>query len=127
VGRPHHESGGRLARSVRGVGARSSFGWQRSIGRIARLVRWEVARPRGDKDRALARRKSEAPPDAGHGWREGETVREHARHNPVERVNDLRVSACRVSRRLKALSGFAHHSLTGVVSARSSDSQVNVS
>jgi len=36
--------------------------------------------PPGDRKiswraRALARRKPEAPPDAGHGWREGETVR----------------------------------------------------
>jgi hypothetical protein len=30
-------------------------------------------------ERALARRKPEAPPDAGHGWREGETVRGCAR------------------------------------------------
>jgi len=80
------------------VGARSSFGWQRSIGRVARLVHREVARPRGDSDRALAGRKLEAPPDAGHEWREGETVREVAQGNYVEREFDLRVSACRVSR-----------------------------
>jgi len=60
--------------NTRGAGARSSIGWQTSVGRIARLLRREVARPVGDK-RALARRRSVAPPDAGHGWVEGETVR----------------------------------------------------
>jgi hypothetical protein len=62
----------------RGAGARSSYGWQKSIGRIERLVRWEIARSRGDHGRALARRKLEAPPDAGHEQREGEPVREAA-------------------------------------------------
>ena len=62
------------AGNERGAGKRKSYGWQTSIGRIARLGRREVARPRGGI-RALAGRKPEAPPDAGHGWREGETVR----------------------------------------------------
>jgi hypothetical protein len=62
------------ARNTRGAGARSSIGWQTSVGRIARLLHWEVARPVGDQ-RALARKKSVAPPDAGRGWVEGETVR----------------------------------------------------
>jgi hypothetical protein len=47
------------AGNTRGAGTRRSFGWQKSIGRIARLGRWEVARPRGDH-RALAGRKPEA-------------------------------------------------------------------
>jgi len=73
--RPRGESRGSVAGNIRGAGARSSFGWQKSIGHIARLVRREVASPRGaEHDRALARRKSEARSDAVHGWREGETV-----------------------------------------------------
>jgi len=62
------------AGNARGAGARKSYGWQTSIRRIARLGSREVARPRGDS-RALAGKKPEAPPDAGHGWTEGETVR----------------------------------------------------
>jgi len=79
VRQPRGESRGSAAGNARGAGARSSFGWQKSIGRIARLVRWEVARPRGDR-RALAGRKLEAPPDAGHERRDGESVREGAFH-----------------------------------------------
>jgi hypothetical protein len=45
------------------------------VGRIARLDRRELARAVGGTIRALARRKLEAPPDAGHEPREGETVR----------------------------------------------------
>jgi len=53
------------------------YGWQKSIGRIARLARREVKSLVADAkaSRALAGRKLEAPPDAGHGPREGETVR----------------------------------------------------
>jgi hypothetical protein len=39
------------ARNARGAGARSSFGWQTSIGRIVRLSCREVARPRGEEGR----------------------------------------------------------------------------
>lgn len=60
--------------SSRGAGARSLIGWQKSVRRIARLHRPEVARPTGER-RALAGRKSTALPDAGRGWVEGETVR----------------------------------------------------
>jgi hypothetical protein len=66
------------AGNARGAGARSSFGWQTSVGRIARLLHREVARPVGDQERALARKKSVAPPDAGHEWADGETVRVEA-------------------------------------------------
>jgi hypothetical protein len=68
--------GARGAGNTRGAGARSSFGWQTSARRIARLLHREVARPVG-AERALARRKSVAPFDAGRGWVEGETVRVH--------------------------------------------------
>jgi len=54
--------------------------------------------------RAQAGRKPVAPPDAGHGWREGETVRGFT--IPIRsREFGLRVSACRLSIRRKALSG----------------------
>jgi len=36
------------AGNARGAGTRSSFGWQSSVGRIARLLHREVARPVGD-------------------------------------------------------------------------------
>jgi len=49
------------AGNARGAGARSSFGWQKSVGRIARLLHREVARPVGDQERALARKKFVAP------------------------------------------------------------------
>jgi hypothetical protein len=54
-----------------------SFRWQKSIGRIARLARREVKSLVADAkaSRALAGRKLEAPPDAGHEPREGEPVR----------------------------------------------------
>jgi len=39
------------AGNTRGVGARKSFGWQTSIGRIVRLLHWEVARPVGARGR----------------------------------------------------------------------------
>ena len=93
-----------------------SFGWQKSIGHIARLVRREVASPRGEEHgRALAGRKSEARSDAGHGWREGETVCGCAQTIKSSRAVGLWVSARRFSRRRKALSGQAHLALTGGV------------
>jgi len=49
------------AGNARGAGARSSFGWQTSVGRIARLLHREVARPVGEPERALAGRKFVAP------------------------------------------------------------------
>jgi len=61
------------AGNARGTGARRSFRWQKSVGRISRLVLREVARPPW-RARALARRKLEAPPDAGPEPREGEAV-----------------------------------------------------
>jgi len=40
------------AGNARGAGARSSFGWQTSVGRIARLLHREVARPVGEREGA---------------------------------------------------------------------------
>lgn len=64
----------RDAGSSRGAGARKSFGWQTSVGRIARLFYREVARPVGT-ERALARKKLIDPSDEDREWAEGETVR----------------------------------------------------
>jgi len=91
------------AGNTRGAGARSSFGWQTSVGRIARLLHRGVARPVGGQ-RALAWKKSLAPPDAEHGWTEGETVRVCAVSTKSLRARGLRVSACRFSIRQKAFS-----------------------
>jgi hypothetical protein len=62
--------------NARGAGARSSYGWQISVGRIACLLYRSVARP-GGGTRALARKKFVVPPDAGREWADGETVRVH--------------------------------------------------
>jgi len=50
------------------------------------------------QDRALAGRKLEAPPDAGHGWREGEPVRGTKQTIKSTRGFGLWVSARRFSR-----------------------------
>jgi hypothetical protein len=42
----------RGAGNARGAGARSSFGWQTLVGRIARLLHREAARPVGDREGA---------------------------------------------------------------------------
>jgi hypothetical protein len=48
---PRGESRGSEAGNTRGAGARKSYEWQTSVGRIARLLRREVARPRGARGR----------------------------------------------------------------------------
>jgi hypothetical protein len=74
------------AGSSRGAGARKSFGWQRSVGRIARLLHREVARPVGEIERALARKKLTDPSDEDREWTEGETVRVFASPLKVSRA-----------------------------------------
>ena len=59
-----------------------------------------------EKLRALAGRKLEAPPDAGHEPRKGETVRGIALTIKSTRWFGLRVSAHRFSIRRKVFSGF---------------------
>jgi len=83
-----------------------SFRWQKLVGRIARHARREIARSVGGFSRALAGRKLEAPPDAEHEPREGETVRGEALTIKSTRGFGLRVSARRFSIRRKAFSGF---------------------
>jgi hypothetical protein len=74
VGHPRRESGESEPGTHEVRAYAVSFGWQKSVGCIARLSHREVARPVGVW-RALARKKSVAPPDAGRGWTEGEPVR----------------------------------------------------
>jgi hypothetical protein len=113
VGCPRCESGESESGSTRGAGARSSIGWQKSVGRIARLLHREVARPVGG-ERALARRKSVAPPDAGRGWVEGETVRVRESIQKVLITSGLQVSKLAASRHDGRCSwAFARLALTG--------------
>jgi hypothetical protein len=65
------------------TGARRSFRWQKSVERIARLARRKVARPGGGTSESLAGGKLEAPPDAEHEPRKGETVLRKSAHPKV--------------------------------------------
>jgi hypothetical protein len=115
--RPRGESRGSVAGNRRGAGARKFRSGGRSRSDTSRVL--SAGRSQGlvamKHGRALARRKSEARSDAGHGWREGETVCGCAQTIKSRRAVGLWVSARRFSRRRKALSGFAHLALTGGV------------
>jgi len=63
--------------------------------------------------RALARKKFVAPPDAGRGWTEGETVRVREISKQVVSRTACGFIACRFSIRWKAFSGPARLALTG--------------
>jgi len=82
------------AGNARGAGARDSIGWQKSVRRIARLHCRTVARSVG-RTRALAGSKFVAPPDAGHGWIDGETVRLYVgiRKRPRARLCRFRLAS----------------------------------
>jgi hypothetical protein len=71
------------AGNARSTGARRSFRWQKSVERIARLARRKVARPGGGTSESLAGGKLEAPPDAEHEPRKGESVRRKSAHVKV--------------------------------------------
>jgi hypothetical protein len=73
--------------------------------------------------RALARKKSVAPPDAERGRAEGETVRVSEAINHFL-SHGLRVSACRLSIRQKAFSGFCPPCFHRQGDAKSSGSQI---
>ena len=77
--------------------------------------------------RALAGRKLEAPPDAGHEPREGETVRGRALTIKSTRWFGLWVSARRFSIRRKVFSGFSPYDPHRSYDAGSFGSQVNLS
>jgi len=86
------------AGNTRGVGTRSSFGWQTSVGRIARLSRRQLARAGGAR-RALARKKFAAPSDAGHEWADGESVRVCRISKQSSGTRPAGFTACRCSTR----------------------------
>jgi len=77
-------------------------------------------------ERALARRKPKALPDAGHGWREGESVRGRAFVPNSSRSIGLRVKARMFSIRRKALSGCCASDPHGLGVPGSFGLQVNV-
>jgi len=104
-----------------------SFRWQKLVGRIARLAHREIARSVGGLSRALAGRKLEAPPDAEHEPREGETVRGKALTIKSTRWFGLWVSARKLSIRRKAFSGFRPSCPHGHGEVRSFGSKVNLS
>jgi hypothetical protein len=89
----HAPQGAHGAGNARGAGARDSIGWQTSVRRIARLLCRSAARPFGSK-RALAGRKSVAPPDAERGWIKGKTVRLVRGHRQDSPHQGMQVSAC---------------------------------
>jgi len=104
--RPRSESCGSVAGNVRGAGARSSFGWQKSIRRVVRLAHREVASPRGEETwQGASQKEARSLSDARHEWVEGETVRGRAQTIKSRRSSGLWVSARRFSRRRKAFSG----------------------
>jgi hypothetical protein len=81
------------AGNARGAGARDSIGWPTSVRRIARLPCRAIARSVG-RSRALAGRKSAAPPDAERGWVKGKTVRLVRGHPQDSTHQGMQVSAC---------------------------------
>jgi hypothetical protein len=82
-----------------------SFGWQISVGRIARLSHREVARPVGVR-RALARKKLVAPPDAERGRTEGEPVRVCGASKQVVPCAACGSQACRVLDTIEGVPGL---------------------
>ena len=73
VGRPRRESGVRIREHTR-CGC-TQFDWVADVGWTHRASSSPGGRKTCWGTRALAGRKSAAPPDAGRGWVEGETVR----------------------------------------------------
>ena len=97
------------------------------VGRTYRAFRPPEGRKTLWRAGALAGRKLEAPPDAEHEPREGETVRGRALTIIGTRWFDLWVSARRFSIRRKAFSGFRPSCLYGQDDAKSFGSKVNLS
>lgn len=91
--------------NTRGAGARRSFGWQMLVGRITRLHRREVARPRGES-RALSQK--EARSTVRRGARV-EKRRNGARRCTFPKVGasfGLQVSACRFADTTEGIPGL---------------------
>jgi hypothetical protein len=125
VGRPRDESRGASRERTR-------YGCTQIV-QVAEVGRTHRAScpPEGRKAlwraRALAGRKLEALPDAGHEWVEGETVREIALTIKSTRWFGLWVSARRFSIRRKVFSGFCPSCLHRQGEAGSFGSRVNLS
>jgi len=125
VGRTRGES-----REVSREHARYGYTQSRSGGRSRSDASRALAAERSqgllaDTSRALAGRKLEAPPDAEHEPREGETVRGRALTIKSSRWFGLWVSARRFSIRRKAFSGFRPSCPHGHGEVRSFGSQGN--
>jgi len=123
-GIPSRESGSRESRTY--------GGWVIVFVRVAE-VGWThraSSAPGGRKaswsERALAGRKPEVTADAGHGWREGESVRGRAFVPNSSRSIGLRVKARMFSIRRKALSGCCAVDPHGKAVPESFGLQVNV-
>lgn len=123
AGRPRRESGDRIWELTR-CGC-TQFDWVAEVGQTHRASSSPDGRKACWWSRALAGRKSAAPPDAGHGWVDGETVRVREAIKPVCFSCDLRVSACRLSIRRKAFSGSCPPCFHRQGDVRPSDSEVN--
>jgi len=95
----------RLANRERTADGCTSFVRVAEVGWTHRASSAPGVRKGSWSERALARRKPEALPDAEHGWREGETVRGRALVLHGSRSIGLRVKARLFSIRRKALSG----------------------
>jgi hypothetical protein len=121
----HASQGAHGTGNARGAGARDSIGWQISVRRIARLPCRSIARSVG-RARALARRKSVAPPDAERGWVKGERVRLVRGNRQDSTHQGMQVSACTLEHDGRRSWAFARRSLTGPVDAGSFGSRVNV-
>jgi len=104
VGRPRGESRGASREPARC--GYTQFVRVADVGWTHRASSAPGGRKASWSERALARRKPVAPPDAEHGWREGETVRELKVAFQSSPELGLRVSACRLSTRRKALSDY---------------------
>jgi hypothetical protein len=113
------------ARNSRGAGTRK-FVQVAEVGRTHRAPCPSRSRKTSWREsRALAGGKLEAPPDAGLGWRNGETVRGRALTIKSTRWFGLWVSARRFSIRQKTFSGFHPSCLHRQGDVRSFGSQGN--
>ena len=103
----------------------TQFDWVADVGWTHRVSSSSGGRKICRGKRALARKKSAAPPDAGHGWAEGETVRVRESVKQIGFTYDLQVLAYRLSIRRKAFPGFCPSCSHRQGDAESSGSQVN--
>jgi len=89
-GAPTSRKGRQVAGSARGAGKRSSHGWQKSIGRIARLARRGIARSRGGERKQGASQK-----EAKHRLTRGTSREKANRCASARRRSKVRVHSVR--------------------------------